>query len=175
MMEVEEGDQTMSEDAEVVSGLPVEETVITRNVVAMAMSGGLAGTVLMLPIVVLIPQVLGVFETSPITDFAGFAAFFGVEPTVMLGATLFGLGGMVALPLVFLVFGAFLPPVEQRHLRGVTFGTIFWVGFALAFLPDGGAVTVGSFLVFSLLGHWVYGLMLGTALDRTTGIPQHEV
>jgi hypothetical protein len=31
------------------------------------------------------------------------------------------------------------------------------------------------FLVFSLLGHWVYGAALGYVLDRTTGIPQHEV
>jgi hypothetical protein len=165
----------MSEEAEVVAGLPVEETVITRNVVAMAMAGGLAGTVLMLPVVVLLPQLLGVFQAEPVANFVGFAEVFGIEPTLTMGAVLFGVGGMVALPLVFLVFGAFLPPVEPRYLRGVTFGTIFWVGFALAFWPDESLVTVGSFLVFSLLGHWIYGLVLGLALDRTTGIPQHEV
>ena len=165
----------MSQEAELVAGLPVEETVITRNVVAMAMAGGLAGTVLMLPVMVLVPQILGVFEPGPLSEFVGFAAVFGIEPTLTLGAVLFGIGGTVALPLVFLTFGAFLPPVEPRYLRGVTYGSIFWVGFAIAFWPGGGAVTTASFVVFSLLGHWVYGLVLGLTLDRTTGIPQHEV
>lgn len=165
----------MSQEPEVVAGLPVEETVITRNVVAMAMAGGLAGTVVMLPVMVLIPQLLGVFRTEPLAEFAGFATVFGVDPTLTLAAVLFGVGGMVALPLVFVTFGAFLPPVEPRYRRGVTFGSIFWVGFAIAFWPGGGLVTVASFLVFSLLGHWAYGLALGLTLDRTTGIPQHEV
>jgi MFS family permease len=165
----------MRNDADVVGSLPVQETVITRNVVAMSMAGGLAGTVLMLPVVVLLPQLLGVFRTGPITTFAGFAAFVGVEPTVTVGAMLFGFGGMVALPLVFLVLGAFLPPVEPRYLRGVTFGTVFWIGFTLAFWPEGDLATVASFLVFSVLGHWIYGLLLGLTLHRTTGIPQHEV
>jgi MFS family permease len=165
----------MSREAEVATGLPVEETTITRNVIAMAMVGGLAGTVVMLPVMVLVPELLGVFQTEPLTDFVGFAAVFGIQPTLTLGAVLFGIGGMVALPLVFLSFGAFLPPVEPRHLRGVTFGTIFWIGFVIAFWPDGGIVTTASFVVFSLLGHWLYGFTLGLTLDRTTGIPEHEV
>ena len=165
----------MSREAEVVTALPVEETAISRNVVVMAMAGGLAGTVVMLPVMVLVPQLLGVFQTEPLANFVGFAAVFGIEPTLTLGAVLFGVGGMVALPLVFLTFGAFLPPVEPRHLRGVTFGTIFWIGFAIAFWPGGDLATTVSFVVFSLLGHWLYGFTLGLTLDRTTGIPQHEV
>ena len=52
---------------------------------------------------------------------------------------------------------------------------IFWIGFVIAFWPDGGIVTTASFVVFSLLGHWLYGFTLGLTLDRTTGIPEHEV
>jgi hypothetical protein len=141
----------------------------------MAMAGGLFGTVLMLPVLVGVPQALGLFLTEPITRFAGFAAFFGMEPTATLGMIVFGIGGTFVLPLIFLVVGSFLPPRAPRYLRGVTFATFFWTGFAPAFWPDAGIVVVGLFLVFSLLAHWVYGATLGFVLDRTTGIPQHEV
>jgi hypothetical protein len=76
---------------------------------------------------------------------------------------------------IFLVVGSFLPPREPRYLRGVTFATFFWTGFAPAFWPGQGAVVVGLFLVVSLAAHCVYGATLGYVLDRTTGIPQHEV
>ena len=151
-------------------GLP-----ITARVVLAAMAGGFAGTVLMLPVLVGIPALLGFFETGPITDFAGFAAFFGIEPTLTLGLFLFGVGGTLVLPLVFLVVGSFLPPERPRPVRGATFATFFWSGFFPAFWPEGGALTVGLFLVLSLISHWIYGLTLGTVLHRTTGIPQHEV
>ncbi len=158
---------------EAVSEAP--QTIITGRVVLMAMAGGLVGTVLMLPVLVGIPGLLGYFRTDPITDFAGVASFFGIEPTVALGVVLFGIGGTAVLPFIFLVIGSFLPPETPRALRGVTFATLFWVGFVTAFWPGGSAVTGALFLVFSLLGHWTYGLTLGTVLDRTTGIPQSEV
>ncbi|MFB6161602.1 MAG: DUF6789 family protein [Haloferacaceae archaeon] len=151
------------------------ETIITGRVVLTAMTGGLAGTALMLPVLVGIPGLLGLFRTAPITDFAGIAGFFGVEPTLALGVALFGAGGTVVLPLVFLVIGSFLPPKTPRAVRGVTFATCFWIGFVTAFWPGGSTATGALFLVLSLLGHWTYGLTLGAVLDRTTGIPQHEV
>ncbi|AUV80747.1 cytochrome C oxidase subunit I [Salinigranum rubrum] len=151
-------------------GLP-----ISAKVVLMSMAGGLLGTVLMLPVLVGIPQALGLFRTEPITQFAGFAAFFGIEPTAALGMVVFGLGGTFVLPLIFLVVGSFLPPREPRYLRGMTFATFFWTGFAPAFWPGTGALAVAVFLVVSLLAHWVYGATLGYVLHRTTGIPQHDV
>ncbi|SFR69025.1 DUF6789 family protein [Halogeometricum limi] len=151
------------------------EIPITARVVAMAMFGGFVGTVFMMPILVGVPELLGLFQTTPITEFAGFAAFFGLQPTLTLGILLFGFGGTVALPLTFLVLGAFLPPEEPRYLRGATFATFFWTGFAPAFWPEGGLLVVASYLVSSLVAHWVYGLTLGTVLHRTTGIPQHQV
>lgn len=159
----------------------VEETIepfdipITRNVVFVAMVGGLAGTVLMMPVLVGVPGLLGLFDPGPITQFAGFAAFFGIEPSLVLGIVLFGFGGTVVLPLTFLVLGAFLPPESPRYLRGATFATFFWTGFVPAFWPGADILTVASFLLFSLVAHWVYGLTLGTVVHRTTGIPQHDV
>lgn len=152
-----------------------ENVPITGRRIGVAMGGGLAGTVLMLPILVGIPTLFDLFSTGPITRFAGVATFFGGEPTVGLGIVLFGLGGTFVLPLMFLVVGAFLPPETPRYLRGVTFATIMWVGFAPAFWPRAGALAVGTYLVVSLVGHWVYGATLGAALDVTVGIPQHEV
>ncbi|WP_380678547.1 DUF6789 family protein [Salinigranum sp. GCM10025319] len=151
-------------------GLP-----ISARVVLMAMAGGLLGTVLMLPVLVGVPGALGLFLTDPVTRFAGFAAFFGIEPTATLGMVVFGIGGTFVLPLIFLVVGSFLPPREPRYLRGVTFATFFWTGFAPAFWPDSGALVIGVFLIVSLVGHCIYGATLGFVLDRTTGIPQHEV
>ncbi|ELZ98771.1 hypothetical protein C440_00405 [Haloferax mucosum ATCC BAA-1512] len=148
---------------------------ITGRVIFTAMVGGFVGTVLMLPVLVGIPDLLGLFVTEPITRFAGFAAFFGYEPTLLLGVLLFGIGGVVVLPLTFVVVGAFLPPESPGYLRGVSFATLYWAGFVPAFWPSADLFITTSFIVFSLLGHWVYGLSLGYALDRFGGIPQHRV
>jgi hypothetical protein len=164
----------MSEEIEDVDVLPVEETEIRNATALVALAGGLAGTALMIPILVGIPALLGLFRTAPITEFAGFASFIGIAPTLGIGLILFAVGGVVVIPWVFLVVGAFLPPREPRYLRGVSVALFFWVGF-LAFWPGGDLLTMASFLVFSLLGHVVYGLALGLVVDRTTGIPQHEV
>ncbi|KAB1194143.1 cytochrome C oxidase subunit I [Haloferax sp. MBLA0076] len=157
---------------------PAGETIepaITGRVVLTAMTGGLIGTVLMLPILVGIPELLGLFLTEPITRFAGIALFFGFEPSVALGVVLFGMGGVFVLPITFVVVGAFLPPEEPEYLRGVSFATLYWVGFVPAFWPDQSIAVVASFLLFSLAAHWVYGLVLGFTLDRFAEIPQHEV
>jgi len=148
---------------------------ITGRVVLGAMAGGLAGTVAMLPVLVGVPELLGLFRTAPVTQFAGLATFVGLEPTISLGIVLFAFGGTVALPLTFLVVGAFLPPESPRYLRGVTFATAFWFGFVPAFWPNAGLLTTSAFLVFSLLGHWIYGFTLGYILGRVAGIPQHSV
>ncbi|MGQ4554805.1 DUF6789 family protein [Halobellus sp. GM3] len=151
------------------------ELLITPRIVLTAMGAGLVGTVAMLPVLVGIPALLGVFRVEPVVRFAGFAEFFGLEPTVVLGVGLFLFGGTVVLPLTFLVVGAFLPPENPRYLRGVTFSTAFWLGFLPGLWPSGDLATVIAFVLFSLAGHWIYGLVLGFGLSRTIGIPQHQV
>jgi hypothetical protein len=164
----------MSERTEEVEVLPVGEAYLRPGVVVTALAGGVASTVLMLPVLVGLPALLGLFRTEPVTEFAGFAAFVGIEPTLGIGLMLFAAGGIIVIPLVFLVVGAFLPPKEPEYLRGVTIAMFFWTGF-LSFWPNSDLFTVASFLVFSILAHVVYGLTLGLVLDRTIGIPEHEV
>lgn len=152
-----------------------EYSPITLRVIGTAMVGGLAGMVLMLPVLVGVPLAFSLFRTEPIAQFAPFLDHLGFEPSLALGVTLFIIGGATILPLMFVVVGAFLPPEEPRYLRGVTYATIFWTGFILAFWPGGNGATITVFLVVSLLAHWIYGAVLGQVLHRTVGIPQHDV
>ncbi|WP_336344485.1 DUF6789 family protein [Halalkalicoccus ordinarius] len=151
-------------------GLP-----ITLRVIGVAMGGGLVGMLLMLPLLGGVPILLDVFRPESIVEFAHFGMYLGFEPSVTTGLLLFFLGGITVLPLLFLVVGAFLPPEKPRYLRGAAFATIFWTGFLIAFWPGGGILTIGVFVVVSLVSHWIYGTTLGYALDATVGIPQHDV
>lgn len=169
-------DRTRTNDRIALGEPALKEGVpITIRVVLSAMAGGFVGMVLMLPVLVGIPALFGLFRTDPIAEFAPFLVHVGFEPSLALGVALFVIGGTTVLPVMFTVVGEFLPPMEPRALKGVTFATIFWVGFVLAFWPGGGALTIALFLVVSLLAHWIYGLTLGVVLDRTTGVPEHAV
>lgn len=159
-------------DAQILAGL---ETPITLRVIAAAMGGGLVGMALMLPLLAGVPMALDLFQTESILEFANFAVFLGLEPSLTVGAVLFVIGGTTVLPLFFLVAGAFLPPEEPRYLRGATFATVIWVGFAMAFWPPGGVLTSVLFVVISLVSHWIYGTALGYVLHSAIGIPQHAV
>lgn len=166
--EVTRGESAIESDAD-------EAVVLTLRVLGSGMLAGLLGMILMLPVLVGVPVALGVFRTEPIAEFLPLLDYFGVQPTFELGITLFVAGGTVLLPMVFLVVGAYLPPENPRFVRGVTFGTIFWTGFVLAFWPGGTTVAVTVFLVVSLIAHWIYGGVLAGVVHRTIGIPQHDV
>ncbi len=155
----------------------VHEVLISVRLVLAAMVSGLVGMVLMMPLLVGVPVLFGVFRTEPIAQFADFGgAFFGPGPPLLLvGVALFVVGGMTVLPLMFLVVGAFLPPERPRFARGMTFATIVWSGFLLGFWPGEGLVAVSLFVVVSLVAHWVYGATLGYLLDHFAEIPQHDV
>jgi F0F1-type ATP synthase assembly protein I len=151
------------------------ELPITIRLVGTAMLGGVVGMVLMLPLLVGAPLALGLFRTAPIVEFSSIVSFFGLQPSLALGVVIFVLGGSTLLPVQFLVVGGFLPPESPRYLRGASFTTAYWFGFLFAFWPGGGAVTIGIFVVVSLVSHWIYGLSLGYLLDRWAEIPQHDV
>lgn len=163
-------------------GLPPEEPMlaelgppIRRDVVLTAVLGGLLGVIAMLPVLAGIPRLLGEFRTQPVVDFAALGMVIGLEPSLALGVAIFVLAGTVVLPLLFVVAGAFLPPRQPRRVRGVTFATLMWTGFVLAFWPGGNWITVVLFLGFSLAAHWIYGLVLGATVERLVGIPEHDV
>lgn len=152
-----------------------QEMPITPRTVTAALAGGTLGTAAMVPVLVTVPQLLGVFRAEPVFDFARIAVVVGVEPSFAVGAGVFLFGGAVTLPLLFLVAGSFLPPRNAPLLRGPAFASVVWTGFAVAFWPDGEGAVVASFLVFSVLAHWVYGFVLAWTLVRFAWIPEHAV
>jgi hypothetical protein len=143
---------------------------ITLAVVVAAFAGGTVGLVAMAPLVAGIPLALGIFDTAPL---ASLAALFGAD--ALVGIAVFAAGGVLVLPLFFVVTATFLPPDQPRWARGVTMASLFWVTFLFLFWPGDGALTAVVFLVVTLLGHWVYGLALGVVTHSLTGIPEHDV
>ena len=129
----------------------------------------------MLPLLVGAPVALGLFRTAPIVEFSSVGSLVGLRPSLALGVVIFVLGGSTLLPVQFLVIGGFLPPESPRYLRGASFMTAYWFGFLFAFWPGGGPVTIGLFVLVSLVSHWIYGLSLGYLVDRWAEIPQHDV
>lgn len=146
---------------------------ITARVVVAAFVGGAVGLVAMTPVLVGLPALLGVFQADPLLNVAEFGLVLGAEPSLPLGIVVFAAGGVVGLPLLFVVAGSFLPPREPRALRGVVYATIVWTGFVIAFWPGEQAAVL--FMALSLGGHWVYGYALGTVMARLAHVPQHTI
>ena len=143
---------------------------ITMRVLLAAFAGGLAGLVAMAPVIAGVPLLLGVFEVDPLLEVIPL-----VDGGPLIGVLVFALGGVFVLPLFFVVTATFLPPREPRWARGVTMSTLFWVAFLYLFWPGGSMLADGVFLVVTLLGHLLYGLVLGVVTHTLTGIPEHDV
>lgn len=165
--------------AERASDAAVEEQVVadheeplTPRAVLSSFAGGIAGLVVMAPVIAGIPILLGVFEMEPLEQFANLVI---ADANATLGMAFFVAGGAFVLPLFFLVTATFLPPREPRYLRGATISTLFWASFVFIFWPAGGMYVNAVFLVVTLVAHWLYGLVLGTVMQRLTGIPEHQV
>lgn len=91
---------------------------ITLRVIVVAIGGGLAGMLLMFPLLAGIPIALDLFRTESIVEFAHFGMYLGLEPSLTTGIMLFFLGGTTVLPLLFLVAGTFLPPEKLATSGG---------------------------------------------------------
>ncbi|SNZ02563.1 hypothetical protein SAMN06269185_0053 [Natronoarchaeum philippinense] len=146
---------------------------INARVVLSAFAGGLAGLIAMTPVLLGLPALLGLFEADPLVSVTDLGRVIGVQPSLLLGLAVFLAGGVIALPLLFTVAGAFLPPREPRAARGIVFATIMWTGFVIAYRP--GPRNVVLFAALSLAGHWVYGYALGAVMERLAYIPEHTI
>jgi len=166
------GERSVDETGTEVPALGEAENPLTLRVVASAFAGGLAGILVMSPVVAGIPILLGVFDLDPLSRFADLVI---ADASAALGIAFFVAGGVVVLPLFFLVTASFLPPHEPKYLRGVTISSFFWVSFAYIFWPGGGAFVNGVYVVATLISHWLYGAILGAVMQRLTGIPEHKV
>jgi hypothetical protein len=167
-----EGGTTTMADVEKTSitetGTPNDELVaIFRDGVVGAV-GGLVGTALM-TVVLLVGVALGGFESSSFATLAQLINLDTIGPALPLGYIIFLGGGMTTWPLLFASLEAYLPGKTIRQ-RGIPFGTVLWTGFVLAFYEPG--VSLGIYLVTTLVAHWVYGFGLGAVFDYLGNRPE---
>jgi hypothetical protein len=165
---------------------PATENTLTLRSIALAIVSGQVGLIVMAPTLVGIPVVLDVFRAEPLVEFANIGSFFGItpslvgpvlgfDPNLVVGGLIFALGGILFLPVQFLVVATFLPPESPRYARGGSFAMLWWGGFVFAFWPAGTIAINALFVVLSALSHILYGLTLGYLIHRLDGIPQHSV
>ncbi|WP_254534966.1 DUF6789 family protein [Halomarina litorea] len=131
---------------------------------------GFVGTVSM-TVVLGIGQLLGVFDLTTfasIAELGGLDVLFDESLMPYLGYLVFLAGGMTTWPLIFAAIERFLPGTSLPK-RGVSFGTVMWTGFVIAFvdvLPPNPATTqIALYAGFTLLAHWIYGYGLGWVFD----------
>lgn len=148
------------------------EEPLTLRAIASSIIGGIAGLVVMAPVIAGIPILLGVFQAEPLAEFSNLII---AEADATLGLAFFVAGGAFMLPLFFVVTATFLPPREPEYLRGATIATMFWVSFVFIFWPNASLYVNTVFLVVTLVAHWLYGAVLGLVMTRLTGIPEHHV
>ncbi|MFB6268685.1 MAG: DUF6789 family protein, partial [Halobacterium sp.] len=149
-----------------------KEEPLTPRAVMSGVAGGVAGLVVMVPVIVGIPVLLGVFQMGPLERFADLVI---ADANGTLGMAFFVAGGAVVLPLFFVVTATFLPPREPKYARGATISALFWVAFVYIFWPAASMYVNSVFLVVTLVAHAMYGLVLGGVMQRLTGIPEHQV
>ncbi len=138
---------------------------------SVASVSGLAGMIAMQPIFG-VATVLGVLD--PVA-FAGFANIVGYGLNFWGGVAIFVAGGVTVLPLLFITLGNYLPPSSSVPLRGVTYGTIVWTGFVIAFYTGQSGVALVVYLALTLSNHWIYGAVLGLVYTRYASIAVYEV
>lgn len=138
---------------------------------SVASLSGLVGMIAMQPIFG-VATVIGVLD--PVA-FSGFANIVGYGLDFWGGVAIFVAGGMTVLPLLFITLGNYLPPATSVPLRGVTYGTIVWTGFVIAFYTGQTGVALVVYLVMTLVNHWVYGAVLGSVYTRYASIAAYEV
>lgn len=138
---------------------------------SVAALAGLAGMVAMQPIFG-VATIIGVLD--PVA-FSGFANIVGYGLNFWGGVGIFVLGGITVLPLLFITLGNYLPPATSVPLRGVTYGSIVWPGFVLAFYTGQSGPALVIYLVMTLINHWVYGAVLGSVYTRYASIAVYEV
>jgi cytochrome c oxidase subunit 1 len=136
----------------------------------LAAAGGFVGTLLM-------AGGLGSAALVGVLDPAAFgelAELVGLPADPLLGAGLFLVGGTVTWPLVFLAFAEYLPG-RLLFESGLSFATITFTGFAVAFYSGQTGLALLGYLAFGLAAHWAYGLGLAVTfqyLNRRRGAEQ---
>ncbi|KTG08628.1 hypothetical protein AUR64_18355 [Haloprofundus marisrubri] len=147
-----------------------QEAGLSLDMVTVAAGAGLGGMIAMTPILV-VGILLGVLSPSA---FAGLAEIVMLGDSFAIGSFIFIAGGMTSLPLLFVSLAVFLPGSTLAR-RGVTYATIVWTGFIIAFYTQQTGTALAGYLVITLVAHWAYGYVLGLLYDRYAAIPQYDV
>lgn len=135
---------------------------------------GLAGMVAMLPIL-LVAYLLGALNPEAFTALAEIVGLGGTPYSFLIGMIIFVGGGMTTLPLLFVSLAEFLPPANDIPISGVTYATVVWTGFVIAFDPGLDGLMFGLYLVMTLAAHWAYGYVLGEVYSRYATVPAYRV
>ncbi|WP_254545211.1 DUF6789 family protein [Halomarina pelagica] len=157
-MALDDGEKTTLTE----TGTPADELMgaIVDGVIGAA--GGFVGTALM-TVVLLVAQGLGAFDTASFADLARLINLQAVlDPGLLqaVGYLIFLAGGMTAWPLLFASVEQYLPGATMAR-RGVSFGTVLWTGFVLAFYGGQTGTALYLYAGLTLVAHWVYGFGLG--------------
>ena len=154
----------MSRTDSVVEAVAGESTSEAANDVAAIVKGGLlgviaggAGILAMSPILA-VAVVFGVLDTASFSELAHLG--LGRSDNVVLGYLIFAGGGMTTWPLLYAVLNNYLPG-QLMVQSGVTFATIAWTGFLVAFYTGQSDLALVLYLLLTLVAHWVYGAVLG--------------
>lgn len=133
-------------------------------------AGGFVGTALM-TVALMIGQAIGVFDLGAFASIAELIELDEVFPPATLSAIgyfIFLAGGMTAWPLLFASVERYLPGSTLPR-RGMSFGTVLWTGFVLAFSdalpPLATQRTVALYAGITLVAHWLYGFGLGLVFE----------
>ena len=124
-------------------------------------AGGIAGTAAMTVFLF----IADAFSGFRIRSFETIALLVGIPNNLLFGFLLFAAAGTIAWPLLFVALVQYLPG-GRDEIRGAVFATVLWISFALAFSSGLGGVSLVLYLVFTLVAHWVYGLILGGVYGR---------
>lgn len=133
-------------------------------------AAGLAGTAL-LTVALVAATSLGGFDFDSflvVADLVGASAVLGPERAVAGGYALFLASGMTVWPLLLASLARYLPG-ESFALKGAAFGALLWVWFALAFYDGYMGLSLGVYVLGTLLGHLGYGFVLGRVFDYLGG------
>lgn len=97
------------------------------------------------------------------------ARFVGVPDQLYVGFVIFVLIGILVWPVVFALieeYLASLPGGRDVAIRGITFGVLLWFAFLVLGTGEVTWPFVLLYVLFTLIGHLVYGFTLGVVYQR---------
>lgn len=135
-----------------------------------AIAGGVTG----ISVMSLLLLLLNVQTRDRVATFEAVARFVGLPDQIAVGFALFVVAGAVAWPLLFVALEERIPGGPDPATRGMAFGAVLWVFFAVLGRGDLDGPLLLIYLVFTLISHLAYGFVLGLVYGRLSGATPAE-